>query len=129
MKKSFALKAQIVMIFLLLASFVMMAQPCSQQVFVVGITLLIVAALLQVAIGNINLSYGPKQWLKSLLNILVIVEQVVLASLLLSPYFLKRQFIQAFLLVLIIGTAGLFALFIIKGSGTNSRTGKEGGYE
>lgn len=118
MKKSFALTVQSLVILVLLASFVMMAQSLSHNVFKVGITLLIGTAICQIAVGNINLNFNAKRWIRSFLTIFMIIEQVILISLLISPLFLNRQFVQAFLWVLILGTAGLFMLFVIRGSGT-----------
>lgn len=116
MKKNIALNIQVVNIAILLASFAMMAQTYSQQVFIIGMIVLIVSALCQIGVGNIGQSSSLKQWLRSFFNIVMIIEQVILISLLVSPLFLKRQFVQGFLLVLIFGTLGLFTLLIIRGS-------------
>ena len=116
-KSSFAQKFQLVLLILLFCTFIMITQTASEAVFQVGIVSLIVLAVLQVAVGNINLEYNFRRWIIALAKILLIVFVVIGASMVMVQWFLDYSFVSAFLWVLIIATVALFALFIFLGSG------------
>lgn len=115
-KTPFATKFQATLLILLLCTFILMTQTVSQALFKVGLTALLFLGLLQVAVGNVNLSYDFKHAAKSLGIILCIVAAVFGASMILAPYFMDESFVNKFLWVLIIGTVVLFVLFILLGS-------------
>ena len=115
-KSSFAMKFQTVLIFLLLATFVMMMQPQSELIFRIGVITLIFCALLQIAVGNIDLSYDANRWVKALVKILAIVAVVFAISMTIIPLFLNKDFVRAFLWVLILGTIAAFTVSIIRGT-------------
>ena len=116
-KSSFAQKFQLVLLILLFCTFIMITQTASKAVFQVGIVSLIVLAILQVAVGNINLEYNFRRWIIALTKILLIVFVVIGVSMVMVQWFLDYSFVSAFLWVLIIATVALFALFIFLGSG------------
>ena len=116
-KTPFATRFQAGLLCILLLTFILMTQTASQTVFKVGISMLLVLGLLQVAVGNVAYNLEFAQAAKTLGKILIIVAVVFGVSMFLAPYFMNKQFVQGFLWVLIIGTAGLFALFIALGSG------------
>ena len=116
-KSSFAQKFQLVLLILLFCTFIMITQTASKDVFQVGIVSLIVLAILQVAVGNINLEYNFRRWIIALAKILLIVFVVIGVSMVMVQWFLDYSFVSAFLWVLIIATVALFALFIFLGSG------------
>ena len=116
-KSSFAQKFQLVLLILLFCTFIMITQTASKDVFQVGIVSLIVLAILQVAVGNINLEYNFRRWIIALAKILLIVFVVIGVSMVRVQWFLDYSFVSAFLWVLIIATVALFALFIFLGSG------------
>jgi len=107
---------QIVLLCLLLISFILMAQAISHTVFQVGAIILIVCGLIQIAVGNIDATYGIKRTLLAFLKIAAIIASVFIVSILLIPLFLKNEFVSIFLNVLIIGTVITFALFVIFGT-------------
>ena len=115
-KTSFAMKAQTVLIFLLLLTFALMTQTAAQDVFIFGAIMMIVCSLVQIAVGNINLSYAFSRWVKALGKIGLLIAAVVGVSMAIVPMFLDKQFVRVFLLALILGTIGLFVLFIIRGT-------------
>lgn len=115
-KTSFAMRVQATLLILLLITFVMMMQTSSEMVFRVGAVALIFLSLLQIAVGNIDLSYDANHWIKALLKILAIVVIVFAVSMVIIPLFLNKQFVKVFLWVLILGTVALFALFIARGT-------------
>lgn len=119
---SFAQKFQLILLILLLVTFVMITQQGSNSVFQIGLVAMIFLALLQVAVGNIDLTYNAKKWIFALLKILAIVVAVIGTSMLIVQWFLDRSFVTVFLWVLIVGTVGLFTLFIILG--TRKKPGK-----
>ena len=117
MKKTpFATKFQAGLLCVLLLTFILMTQTASQPVFKVGISMLLVLGLLQVAVGNVAYSYDFPTAAKTLGKILIIVASVFAVSMFLAPYFMDKKFVQVFLWVLIFGTAGMFVLFIVRGS-------------
>ena len=116
-KSSFAQKFQLVLLILLFCTFIMITQTASKDVFQVGIVSLIVLAILQVAVGNINLEYNFRRWIIALAKILLIVFVVIGVSMVMVQWFLDYSFVSAFLWVLILATVALFALFIFLGSG------------
>jgi hypothetical protein len=120
-KPSFAYRAQIVLLLLLLLSFVFMTQTASQLVFQIGAVMLIVCAIAQIAVGNINISFNAKKWLFAFLKILAIIATVFGVSILLVPLFLNNDFIKIFLIALIAGVAAIFGIFIAIGTKEKSR--------
>ena len=125
MKKTpFATKFQAGLLCVLLLTFILMTQMASQAVFKVGISMLLVLGLLQVAVGNVSYSYDFPTAAKTLGKILIIVASVFAISMFLAPYFMDKKFVQVFLWVLIFGTAGMFVLFIVRGSAKKQK--KEG---
>ena len=125
MKKTpFATKFQAGLLCVLLLTFILMTQTASQPVFKVGISMLLVLGLLQVAVGNVAYSYDFPTAAKTLGKILIIVASVFAVSMFLAPYFMDKKFVQVFLWVLIFGTAGMFVLFIVRGSAKKQK--KEG---
>ena len=124
MKKTpFATRFQAGLLCILLLTFILMTQTASQTVFKVGISMLILLGLLQVAVGNVAYHYDFRQAAATLGKILCIVATVFAVSMFLAPYFMDKKFVQAFLWVLIFGTAGMFLLFIVKGSAKNRGKG------
>ncbi len=115
-KTSFAMKFQAVLLLLLLITFVMMMQTVNETAFRIGAVGLIILSLLQIAVGNIDLGYDGKRWVKALFKILAIVAVVFATSMVIIPLFLNRQFVMAFLWALILGTTALFTLFIARGT-------------
>ncbi len=115
-KASFAMKFQTVLLVMLLLTFAMMMQTASEMIFRIGAVALIFLSILQIAVGNIDLGYNVKSWIKALLKILSIVAIVFGVSMLIIPLFLNKHFVMAFLWVLILGTTALFALFIVLGT-------------
>ena len=125
MKKTpFATKFQAGLLCVLLLTFILMTQTASQTVFKVGISMLLVLGLLQVAVGNVAYSYDFPTAAKTLGKILIIVASVFAVSMFMAPYFMDKKFVQVFLWVLIFGTVGMFVLFIFLGSGKKQK--KEG---
>ena len=115
-KSSFSFKLQLVLLILQFATFILMAQTASHDLFKVGVIALIFLALLQIPIGNIDASYNAKNFFKALFKIVPIVIAVIGLSMYLAPYFLMREVVTVFLWVLILGTAAGFLLAIIKGT-------------
>ena len=115
-KASFAMKFQAVLLLLLLITFVMMMQTGNETAFRIGAVSLILLSILQIAVGNIDLSYNAGRWVKTLLKILAIVAMVFGVSMLILPLFLNKHFVMAFLWILILGTVATFALFIARGT-------------
>jgi len=115
-KTSFAMRFQTILLILLLLTFVMMMQTVSETTFRIGAVALILLSILQIAVGNIDLGYNAKRWVKTLLKILAIVAIVFGVSMLIIPLFLNKHFVMAFLWVLILGTTAMFALFIARGT-------------
>lgn len=115
-KASFAMKFQAVLLLLLLITFVMMMQTVNETAFRIGAVALILLSILQIAVGNIDLSYNVRRWIRALLKILAIVATVFGTSMLVIPLFLNKHFVMAFLWVLILGTTAMFALFIARGT-------------
>ena len=124
-KASFAMKFQTVLLLLLLVSFLLLMQTANETAFRVGAVALIFLSLLQIAVGNIDLGYNGKRWVKALLKIFAIVVAVFGTSMLIIPLFLNKQFVMAFLWALIVGTVAMFALFI--GLGTRKPKPTAGG--
>ena len=104
------------MLLLLLITFVMMMQTANETAFRIGAVALILLSILQIAVGNIDLGYDAKRWVRSLLKILAIVAIVFGVSMLILPLFLNKHFVMAFLWVIILGTVAMFALFIALGT-------------
>ncbi len=122
MKKTpFAAKFQTVLLCVLLFTFLLMTQMVSQTAFKVGVSMLLVLGLLQIAVGNVayHLEFGEAAI--KLGKILLIIAAVFGISMFLAPYFMNKKFVQVFLWVLIFGTVGMFVLFIALGSGKKSR--------
>ena len=125
MKKTpFATKFQAGLLCVLLITFILMTQTASQIVFKVGISMLLVLGLLQVAVGNVAYNYDFSTAAKTLGKILIIVATVFAVSMFMAPYFMDKKFVQAFLWVLIFGTVGMFVLFILLGSKKIKKEGK-----
>ena len=118
---SFAMKAQTVLICLLLLAFVLMAQTADQNVFIFGAVMILVCSLCQIAVGNIDASYGFPRWIKALGKISLIIAGVVGVSMLIIPLFLDKEFVRFFLWALIFGTVSLFTLFIYRGTKKKAR--------
>ena len=113
---SFAMKFQTVLLMMLLITFLLMMQTGNETAFRIGAVALILLSILQIAVGNIDLGYSAKRWVKSLIKILTIVALVFGTSMLVLPLFLNKHFVMAFLWVLILGTVAMFALFIALGT-------------
>ena len=128
MKKTpFATKFQAGLLCVLLLTFILMTQTASQDLFRVGISMLLILGLLQVAVGNVNYNYDFPTAAKTLAKILLIVVSVFAVSMFLAPYFMDKKFVQVFLWVLIIGTAGMFVLFILLGTPKKHKKQKKEG--
>ena len=115
-KMSFATKFQTVLLLSLLITFLLLMQTVNETAFRVGAVALIFLSLLQIAVGNIDLSYNVRRWVKALLKIFAIVAVVFGTSMLVIPLFLNKHFVMAFLWVLILGTIAMFTLFIALGT-------------
>ena len=88
-KKPFAARIQSINIIVLLCSFVLIAQTRVKELYVVGIVVIMISALLQIAFGNIRPDLGFKESMKNIMKILFIILVIFVVSILLAPYLVK----------------------------------------
>lgn len=119
---SFAMKAQMILLVLLVLCFIMLTQQIFKPIYTIGGVLLTFFAMIQMAVGNIDLSYNFKLWINALVKIMLIIIAVFGISMVLAPLFLNKTFVTAFLIALIVGTVVIFGFFIIRGAGTENKS-------
>ena len=88
-KKPFAARIQGINIVVLLCSFVLIAQTRVKELYVVGVVVIMISALLQIAFGNIRPDLGFKDSMKNIAIILLIILAVFVVSILLAPYLVR----------------------------------------
>ena len=88
-KKPFAARIQSANIIVLLCSFALIAQTRVKELYIVGIVVIMISAILQIAFGNIRPDLDFKDSIKNILKILLIVLVVFAVSILLAPYLVR----------------------------------------
>ena len=88
-KKPFAARIQGINIIVLLCSFVLIAQTRVKELYVVGVVVIMISALLQIAFGNIRPDLDFKNSMKDIAKILCIIVVIFVVSILLAPYLVR----------------------------------------
>ena len=88
-KKPFAARIQNINIIVLLCSFVLIAQPWVKELYIVGIVVIMISALLQNAFGNIRSDLDFKESMKGIAKILLIILILFVVSILIAPYLVQ----------------------------------------
>ena len=88
-KKPFAARIQSINIIILLCSFALIAQPWVKEIYVAGVVVIMISALLQIAFGNIRPDLNFKDSIKNIAIILLIVLIIFVVSILLAPYLVR----------------------------------------
>lgn len=83
---AFAQRAQNVVIALLIASLIMLAQQFSQPLYKFGVFALLVMVPLQIAVSNVAPSAGVRKTVTKSLIILAIVAGIIGFSILITPF-------------------------------------------
>ncbi len=84
-RQPFAATAQLVLIVLLLASFVLIAQQFSKDIYALGMNALIFFTLLQIAFGNIPSHFNLRQSVLGVVVAALIIGGIVILSIYLVP--------------------------------------------
>ncbi len=84
-RQPFAATVQLVLIVLLLASFVLIAQQFNKSVYALGMNALIFLTLLQIAFGNIPAHFNFRQSLVGVVIAALIIGGIVILSIYLVP--------------------------------------------
>lgn len=84
--KSFPIKAEIVLIVAMLIGFVLIAQQWSIGLYKLGLGIVVVSTLLEIAVGNIPKTASVGRSLKFIVVILAIVAAVFALGIALVPY-------------------------------------------
>lgn len=83
---AFAQRAQNVVIGLLIASLIMVAQQFSQPLYKFGVIALLVMVPLQIAVSNVAPTAGVRKTVTKSLIILTIVAVIIVFSILVTPF-------------------------------------------
>lgn len=88
-RQPFASMMQATLVGLMLLSFLLIAQQRSQALYHVGLVLLVVSTLMQIAFGNIPPSASFGRSMKLLALILAIIAMVFGLGIVLAPYLIQ----------------------------------------
>ena len=88
-KKPFAARIQNINIIILLCSFALIAQPWVKELYIVGIVVIMISALLQNAFGNIRPDLDFKESMKGITKIMLIILILFVVSILAAPYLVQ----------------------------------------
>lgn len=83
---TFQQRAEIVLIGLLALGFVLIAQQASMVLYQVGLTLVIVATFLEIAVGNVPIEASPGKALRRIALFLAIIAAVFALGIFLVPH-------------------------------------------
>ena len=83
---AFAQRAQNIVIGLLIASLIMVAQQFSQPLYKFGVIALLVMVPLQIAVSNVAPTAGVRKTVTKSLIILTIVAAIIVFSILVTPF-------------------------------------------
>lgn len=81
----FASTAQVVLILLLVACFVLVGQQFNMALYSYGLIALMALTIVQIGLGNTDPTSGPLKTLRNLVVTFVIVGTVIVGALLLAP--------------------------------------------